>query len=403
MNPPAQFLAACAYTTTTTTRAIAVAAAAVTTAITPISNGLGSNRRAPAVFTSYPVSVRGGVEQRQHPRTFTSRRSFVTATTPLHYHQQQQRQQSTLLLHRPTPSATIITTTTTNHPHRRTIMTTDLIESAKRAACQQAVAENFDPSFRYVGIGSGSTVAYVVEAIAAYGPAVTSGIKFIPSGSGSAQLVRNAGLSVLTIPELLASVSSSSSSSSPSRQYIDVYFDGADEVDPELSVIKGGGACLFQEKLVARLSRKFVCVADSRKRAPRLLSGWAYVPVEVSPVAAELVRLSLEDLGSVGPAVRARGPGAAPQGTDNGNLIIDAPFPPLLLAAAEADRADPAAGRWTPDALAAAIRGILGVLEVGIFAGPTGPQAAALGPRAVGVRPVKAYFGNADGGVETLG
>ncbi|KAI1485111.1 ribose 5-phosphate isomerase A-domain-containing protein [Biscogniauxia mediterranea] len=402
MNPPAQFLAARAYTTTTTTTRATAAAAAVTAAITPISNSLGSNRRPPAVFTSYPVSVRGGVEQRQQPRTFTSQRSFVTATTPLHYHQQQQRQPSTLLLHRPTPNTT--TTTATNHPHRRTIMTTDLIESAKRAACQQAVAENFDPSFRYVGIGSGSTVAYVVEAIAAYGPAVTSGIKFIPSGSGSAQLVRNAGLTVLTIPELLASVSSSPSSPSPpSRQYIDVYFDGADEVDPELSVIKGGGACLFQEKLVARLSRKFVCVADSRKRAPRLLSGWAYVPVEVSPVAAELVRLALEDLGSVGPAVRARGPGAAPKGTDNGNLIIDAPFPPLLLAAAEADRADPAAGRWTPDALAAAIRGILGVLEVGIFAGPTGPQAAALGPRAVGVRPVKAYFGNADGGVETLG
>ncbi|KAI0600980.1 ribose 5-phosphate isomerase A-domain-containing protein [Biscogniauxia sp. FL1348] len=277
-------------------------------------------------------------------------------------------------------------------------MATDLIESAKRAACQQAVADNFDPSFRYVGIGSGSTVAYVVEAIAAHGAAVTSQIKFIPSGSGSAQLVRNAGLSVLTIPELLASPPTTD----PNRQYIDVYFDGADEVDPELNVIKGGGACLFQEKLVARLSRRFVCVADSRKRAPRLLTNWAYVPVEVSPVAAELVRLALEDLGSVAPAVRARGPGAAPKGTDNGNLIIDAPFPPLLLAS-ESETADPAAGKWTPDALAAAIRGILGVLEVGIFAGPTAPQAAALGPHAVGVRPVKAYFGNADGGVETLG
>ncbi|KAI5923661.1 ribose 5-phosphate isomerase A-domain-containing protein [Camillea tinctor] len=399
MNPQTQFLAACAYTTTTirtitTTRTTAAA----------ICNVLKSNRRPPAVFTSYPVSARRGVTGEKQTLT-SGRRSFVSITTPYllhsnyhHYHQQQQQQkrhQHNYPTRPPSP-------TNTHPPHHRPIMTTDLIESAKRAACQRAVAEHFDPSFRYIGIGSGSTVAYVVEAIAAQGPSVTSGMQFIPSGSGSAALVRGAGLSVLSIPELLA-LASGSPSSFPgvtNRQYIDVYFDGADEVDAQLAAIKGGGACLFQEKVVARLSKKFVCVADSRKRAPRLLASWPAVPVEVAPVAADLVRLALVDLGARNPVVRTKGPGAAPAGTDNGNWIIDAPFAPLLTAGEEGEAEK---GKWTPESLAAAIKGILGVLEVGIFAGPTGPQAKALGPDAAGVRPVKAYFGNADGDVETLG
>ncbi|KAI5861619.1 ribose 5-phosphate isomerase A [Durotheca rogersii] len=287
---------------------------------------------------------------------------------------------------------------------------TSLIESAKRAACVQAVAENFDATFRYVGIGSGSTIAYVVEAIAGLGPGVTSGMRFVPTGAGSAALVRGAGLTALSVPELLAlepgPAPSPAAENVPHRP-IDIYFDGADEVDPELNCIKGGGACLFQEKLVARLARRFVCVADSRKRAPRLLTHWAYVPVEVAPAAAEYARRELARLGSVDPTIRtvpaaADGAAPAPLVTDNHNYIVDAPFPALLLNA-EADQLDPARGRWTPDALLARIRQVFGVLEVGIFAGLDGPTAAAQGPDAEGVRPVKAYFGRPDGEVETLG
>ncbi|KAI8635256.1 ribose 5-phosphate isomerase A [Xylariaceae sp. FL1651] len=276
----------------------------------------------------------------------------------------------------------------------------NLVEAAKRAACQQAVADNFSPTFKYVGIGSGSTVAYVVEAIAAQGRDVTAGMKFVPTGSGSTNLIRDAGLKVLQVPDLLAEVGSSAGPGT-SRQHIDVYFDGADEVDAELNCIKGGGACLFQEKVVSRLSKKFICVADSRKKAPRLLTNWAYVPVEVSPVAAALVRQVLVDLGSKDPVVRTAGPTFTYQITDNHNYIIDAPFPTLLLNS-QAELMDPAKGLWTPDALAAKIRGILGVLEVGIFSGLTGPQATAAGPHVEGVKPVKVYFGKADGGVETL-
>ncbi|KAI1266063.1 ribose 5-phosphate isomerase A [Xylariaceae sp. FL1019] len=275
----------------------------------------------------------------------------------------------------------------------------DLVEAAKRAACQQAVSDNFNPSFKYVGIGSGSTVAYVVEAIAALGRNVTSPMKFIPTGSGSTNLIRDAGLTVLQVPDLLAEVGPAVPRAN--KQYIDIYFDGADEVDAELNCIKGGGACLFQEKVVSRLSKKFICVADSRKRAPRLLTNWGYVPVEVSPAAAELVRQTLVDFGSQKPVIRIAGPTYTYAITDNHNYIIDAPFPPLLLNS-EADKTDAEKGLWTPDALSAKIRGILGVLEVGIFSGLTGPEAEIAGAYVEGVKPVKIYFGAADGGVETL-
>ncbi|KAI0100033.1 ribose 5-phosphate isomerase A [Nemania sp. FL0031] len=276
--------------------------------------------------------------------------------------------------------------------------TTNLIEAAKRAACQQAVKDNFSPSFKYVGIGSGSTVAYVVEAIAALGPSVTGSMKFVPTGAGSTNLIRDAGLTVLQVPELLLEVGFAGRGAS--RQHLDIYFDGADEVDAELNCIKGGGACLFQEKVVSRLSKKFICVADSRKKVDRLLTNWGYVPIEVSPIAAELVRQALVDLGSKDPVIRFAAGTTTYLVTDNHNYLIDAPFPTLLLNS-QSELIDPSKGLWTPNALALKIRGILGVLEVGIFSGLTGPQATAAGPDVEGVRPVKIYFGKTDGGFET--
>ncbi|KAI0173311.1 ribose 5-phosphate isomerase [Hypoxylon sp. FL1284] len=277
---------------------------------------------------------------------------------------------------------------------------TDLIESAKRAACRQAVADHFDSSFTYVGIGSGSTVAYVVEAIAERGSEVTGKMKFVPTGSGSTALIRNSGLSVLQVPDLLLEVGFHPESAE--HQPIDIYFDGADEVDAELNCIKGGGACHFQEKLVSRLSKRFVCVADSRKKVDRLLTAWTYVPVEVSPMGAEYVRRELLRLGSTDPKIRTSGPTFIRTITDNHNHIIDAPFPTLLLNG-EADREDPAKGLWTPNSLLARIKSIFGVLEVGIFSGLNGPQVAQMAADVEGVKPVKAYFGKADGKVETLG
>lgn len=129
-----------------------------------------------------------------------------------------------------------------------------LINSAKRAASFQAVDEHLLPTHRFVGIGSGSTVVYVVEAIAAKGPGFYGDMTFIPTGSQSKGLLKAAGLRLCNLDER------------PADEHgvpvaLDVVFDGADEVDAELNLIKGGGGCLFQEKLVAVAARKFVAVA----------------------------------------------------------------------------------------------------------------------------------------------
>lgn len=131
----------------------------------------------------------------------------------------------------------------------------DLVESAKRRAAFQAVDEHLLSSFKYVGIGSGSTVVYVVEAIVGKGQAFYSAMTFVPTGSQSKGLIREAGLALCNLDE---------------RPLVDgrpvpldVAFDGADEVDEDLNLIKGGGACLFQEKLVATAATKFVAVAGT--------------------------------------------------------------------------------------------------------------------------------------------
>lgn len=152
-----------------------------------------------------------------------------------------------------------------------------LIEASKRRAAYKAVDDHFLPEHRYIGIGSGSTVVYVVEAIAARGRDVTSKMIFVPTSDQSKEIIVEAGLPVgsvdsLPLVEGVPSTISSETTRSVDvgaqdlvlkgkRQKLDIAFDGADEIDEELNCIKGGGACLFQEKLVVTNSRKFVCVA----------------------------------------------------------------------------------------------------------------------------------------------
>ena len=153
------------------------------------------------------------------------------------------------------------------------------IEAAKRQASYRAVKEHFPPDARYVGIGSGSTVVYVVEAIAAMGTDVTSRITFVPTGFQSRELIVEAGLplggidSMVPAQETRLKMSANAVRVATGQQdmalggarlMLDVAFDGADEVDEQLNCIKGGGACLFQEKLVATSARKFVCVAGKQ-------------------------------------------------------------------------------------------------------------------------------------------
>ena len=257
-----------------------------------------------------------------------------------------------------------------------------LIESSKRAAAYQAVQDHLDHSYRYVGIGSGSTVVYVVEAIAALGPAVTGAMSFFPAGEQSRGLIKAAGLRLSYIQDL------------PAAAQLDVAFDGADEVDARLNLIKGGGACLLQEKIVATAARKFVCVADFRKMSPALGTAWTKgIPIEVLPMAADRVLRELELLGAKGAKVRSGLPGKAGSiVTDNGMTIVDAPFAPLALAAQAEEGKD---GVWSVDALADRLIKITGVVETGLFVGKNGFEV-----ESGAQKPVAAYFGMADGTVE---
>ncbi|KAF2188292.1 ribose 5-phosphate isomerase [Zopfia rhizophila CBS 207.26] len=276
-------------------------------------------------------------------------------------------------------------------------MTDTTIESAKRAAAIQAVAEHFDPSATHVGIGSGTTIVYVVDAIKAR--STNPHIRFVPTGYQSRQVIVQAGLTPIAFDSL------------PEDVTLDIAFDGADEVDEELNCIKGGGACLFQEKLVAERAKKFICVADYRKNQARLLTKWLTIPIEVAPISVPTVLYSLRTLGSPNPKVRttllAK---SGPLKTDQDFFIIDAPFPTLLTSAdvaAGKGKGDGSDGKWEVNKLSQAIKELTGVLEVGIFSGMNGVEAADLrareGARSAvvgGQKPVAVYFGMQDGSVQ---
>lgn len=273
------------------------------------------------------------------------------------------------------------------------------IEAAKRNAAVRAVADHFDPSAKYVGIGSGSTIVYVVEAIKALKDDRISQIHFVPTGYQSRQTIIEAGLKDIKFDSL------------PKNTLIDLAFDGADEVDEELNCIKGGGACLYQEKLVATHARKFICVADHRKLQSRLLSKWPTIPIEVEPLAVFTVIAALTALGSSDPILR-QGPlqKAGPIKTDQDNFIIDAPFPTLLLKR-DVDRSQSlhhthkgmegkgSEGKWEVETLAREIKLIEGVLSVGLFVGENGIQAEKASRERGGQKPIAAYFGMEDGSV----
>jgi len=281
-------------------------------------------------------------------------------------------------------------------------MSTAKVEEAKKLAAQRAVTEHFSPNFTYVGIGSGTTIIYVVEEISKIlrqDTAAKQRIRFIPTGYQSRQVILKADLT----PTLFDSL--------PDDVVLDVAFDGADEVDEDLNCIKGGGACLFQEKLVAERAKKFVCVADYRKLQPRLLSSWPTIPIEVAPISTFSVLHGLRILGSTAPQVRdgllAK---AGPLKTDQDFFIIDAPFPKPLLTeedvAAGKGKGDGTDGEWEVQELSKKIKAITGVLEVGLFCGIDGitaQESGAIkrgGTAHGGQKPVAVYFGMQDGSVE---
>ncbi|CAJ0540433.1 Ff.00g075480.m01.CDS01 [Fusarium sp. VM40] len=271
----------------------------------------------------------------------------------------------------------------------------NLVESAKKLAAYQAVNDHLDASYKYVGIGSGSTVVYVVDAIVSKGAEFYSGMTFVPTGSQSKGLIRAAGLNLVNLDE---------------RPVVDgfpvpldVAFDGADEVDEDLNLIKGGGACLFQEKLVAIAAKKFIAVADYRKQSPRLCTTWKTIPIEVLPLSAPDVLTRLRAMGSPKPVVRSGLPSKAGECvTDNGMWLIDAPFPPLLLAKDVKSEGEGRGkdGVWEVSALAEELVRTPGIVEIGLFHGFNGHESVKLGKQLQAQKPIAAYFGLENGEVQ---
>ena len=189
-------------------------------------------------------------------------------------------------------------------------MSEDLIEIGKKNAAFRAVKENVKKGM-ILGIGSGSTVVYAVKKIAEINKTEDLNLKCIPSSFQSQQLIVKNGLTLVTLDQY---------------PEIDLDIDGADEIDKELNLIKGGGGCLVQEKIVASSSKKLVIIADYRKNSKILGENWKRgVPIEVIPFGYVPVLKKLEKLGGK-PVLRMAKAKAGPIVSDNGNFIIDVDF-----------------------------------------------------------------------------
>jgi ribose 5-phosphate isomerase A len=184
-----------------------------------------------------------------------------------------------------------------------------------------------------VGIGTGSTAAYMVQALSRRIQAGLLIIGAVPTSEATEQLARSLGIPLTNLnahPEL------------------DLAIDGADEIDGHLNLIKGGGGALLREKIVASASHRFIVIADVTKQVTQL-GLRAVLPVETIPFAVTPVSRRLQALGA---SVQIRQRSNQVFITDNGNMILDCSFPNGI-----ADPAD----------LQACIRCIVGVVETGLF------------------------------------
>ncbi len=201
-------------------------------------------------------------------------------------------------------------------------------ERLKRAAAAAAVEEVRDGMV--VGLGTGSTAAYVVELLA---PRVAAGLDIVAVATSRATeaAAQAAGVPLVAPDELAA---------------IDLCIDGVDEIDPQLRAIKGGGGAMLLEKIVATLARRNIAIADGSKRVARL--GGRAVPIEILPAARGLVAAEIARLGGTA-ELRLRN--GDPWVTDWGHHILDARFPDLR----------------DPSALARALSAMPGALGHGLF------------------------------------
>jgi ribose 5-phosphate isomerase A len=208
-------------------------------------------------------------------------------------------------------------------------MSTPDRDAEKAAAARTAAAEVIDGML--VGLGSGSTAAYAVREI---GRRVADGLRVdcVATSTATEALARSLGLSVRPFDDVAR---------------VDLTIDGADEIDPSLRAIKGGGGALLREKVVAAASDRVCIIVDASKPVARL--GAFPLPVEVLPFAAAWVARALAGLG--GAPTRRLGADGSPFHTDQGNVIFDTAFGLIDDAAA----------------LAAQLARVPGIVEHGLF------------------------------------
>ena len=207
-------------------------------------------------------------------------------------------------------------------------MTSDDQKQAAGEAAAQLVQAGM-----IVGLGTGSTAAWFVKALAARG----LDVRGVPTSLATAELAKSLGIELVELDSVDA---------------IDLTVDGADEIGPGLALIKGGGAALLREKLVWEASRRCVVIADASKRVRRL--GAFPLPIEVVPfghlsTAKRLCDAFAECDLAIAPRLRSRD--GAPVLTDQGNLIYDA-----SCGAIE-----------DPSQLADALKAVTGVVDHGLF------------------------------------
>jgi ribose 5-phosphate isomerase A len=204
-------------------------------------------------------------------------------------------------------------------------------EQEKEAAARASL--RFIKDGHIVGLGTGSTAAYFIQLL---GEQVKNGLRIrgIPSSDRSREEAAGLGIPLTTLDEC---------------PEIDVTVDGADEVDPQLRLIKGGGGALLREKIVASATKQYVIIADATKRVPVL--GKFPLPVEVIKFAQAVVQKRIKALGA-GVELR-RDANGKPYLTDENNYILDCRFGQIRDA----------------DGLARQLSDMPGVVEHGLFIG----------------------------------
>lgn len=210
-------------------------------------------------------------------------------------------------------------------------------DDQKRAAARKAL--EYVTSGMKIGLGTGSTAAIFVELLAAK---VKSGLEVVcvPTSEATAAQARALGIKLTSLDEV---------------PVLDLTVDGADEIDDDLRLVKGGGGALLREKITAIASDRLIIMVDSAKRVAKL--GAFPIPVEVVRFGLGSTKHLVEELaagiGCVGPITQRLIDDDAPFVTDNGNYILDCAFGPLD----------------DPEALDDVLRQIPGVVENGLFLG----------------------------------